>query len=564
MTTRWVDLGLVADLPEGKPALRKADGERYACVRDDRGVTVLADRCPHEGYPLSQGEVREGVLTCAWHNWKFDCASGECITGGDAVRRFPVRIDSGRLYIDAEVDEQAQRARFVRGIEQGLFDDDQTRVVRDGLRMAHLSSSSLEEVFGVVVGDAARRGRWGFGHELATVVDILRGVDDGDLDGVDALALTAALVGERLAREPARPRSSSSEGELPEGIDVWAALRDERREVAESAVRRVAAEDGADVALRHLVPFVASDLLDYGHGAIYLAKARELAHRFPGLAEELCAALTVTLSWATHEIALPGWGDTRKALEHAAVLELSLGQPVDLAGLVPAILASEKSATEAVVQALESGDAPEPLLRVIGCAAAHRLASFDPAWSERRDANVTLLDVTHAVTFVEAALSLLPIAEAADRARFAILAAGFVGKLHRADATPPGQDPGIPDAPVTRANLDALVKLVARRDEPAAHRMASSLPDDVVPFAFTRLRSFAAFEASVRPIFIAHAIKTLEALRRLASHDSEHARVYLTAAIHLLAPRWRERFTHRTAEIARQFISDGRPPPGLY
>jgi hypothetical protein len=37
-------------------------------------VHAFDDKCPHQGYPLSQGTVAGCVLTCQWHNWKFDLA----------------------------------------------------------------------------------------------------------------------------------------------------------------------------------------------------------------------------------------------------------------------------------------------------------------------------------------------------------------------------------------------------------------------------------------------------------------------------------------------------------
>src|SRR5262249_48271740 len=72
MKPDWTDLGSIDDLPEGALVLRKdATGRRYACVRQGDVVHALDDRCPHQGYPLSQGCVKDGVLTCEWHNWKF-------------------------------------------------------------------------------------------------------------------------------------------------------------------------------------------------------------------------------------------------------------------------------------------------------------------------------------------------------------------------------------------------------------------------------------------------------------------------------------------------------------
>src|SRR5260370_40705197 len=52
------------------------------------------------GYPLSQGTIKDGVLRCHWHHWRFDLASGGCFTeGGDDVAVFPLEIRDGEIWV---------------------------------------------------------------------------------------------------------------------------------------------------------------------------------------------------------------------------------------------------------------------------------------------------------------------------------------------------------------------------------------------------------------------------------------------------------------------------------
>ena len=46
-------------------------------VRLNNTVVALQDRCPHRGAPLSAGQVKDGLLQCPYHGWRFN-ASGEC------------------------------------------------------------------------------------------------------------------------------------------------------------------------------------------------------------------------------------------------------------------------------------------------------------------------------------------------------------------------------------------------------------------------------------------------------------------------------------------------------
>ena len=86
--TRVIDVDAIAI---GAAATVRPDGKQVAVFRVDAdSVWAVDNRCPHEGYPLANGAIRDGVLTCEWHNWKFRLCDGECIFGGEDVRSYPV------------------------------------------------------------------------------------------------------------------------------------------------------------------------------------------------------------------------------------------------------------------------------------------------------------------------------------------------------------------------------------------------------------------------------------------------------------------------------------------
>jgi nitrite reductase/ring-hydroxylating ferredoxin subunit len=89
------------DLPNASSRLFRHQDKRIAVWRTDQGVFAADNRCPHEGYALVQGDVSDaGVLTCAWHNWKFRLTDGECLFGGENIRTYPVEVRAGAVYID--------------------------------------------------------------------------------------------------------------------------------------------------------------------------------------------------------------------------------------------------------------------------------------------------------------------------------------------------------------------------------------------------------------------------------------------------------------------------------
>ena len=62
----------------------------------DSKIYAIDNRCPHMGFPLNQGTVKDGILTCHWHHARFDLMNGGTFDqwAGD-VTSFPVEIRNG-------------------------------------------------------------------------------------------------------------------------------------------------------------------------------------------------------------------------------------------------------------------------------------------------------------------------------------------------------------------------------------------------------------------------------------------------------------------------------------
>ena len=90
----------LAELPIG--AMRKVtvNYQDVLLVRLAEGVFALAAACPHARGPLDRGTLAGAVLTCPWHNWTFDVRSGVS-AGGVTARRYPVKVEDGRILVDA-------------------------------------------------------------------------------------------------------------------------------------------------------------------------------------------------------------------------------------------------------------------------------------------------------------------------------------------------------------------------------------------------------------------------------------------------------------------------------
>lgn len=100
----WHDLvpaGDLAALPQCRPVKRMLGDVPLVIISDGDGTHVLAGRCGHLSGPLSDGDYRDGCLTCPWHGSTFRVSDGT-VAHGPATAPQPVfrtRIADGALQV---------------------------------------------------------------------------------------------------------------------------------------------------------------------------------------------------------------------------------------------------------------------------------------------------------------------------------------------------------------------------------------------------------------------------------------------------------------------------------
>ncbi|MGH9035847.1 MAG: Rieske (2Fe-2S) protein, partial [Acidimicrobiia bacterium] len=87
-------LGVVHRAPEGPAG-------PFAVYHLGNRLHACADRCPHAGATLSEGELEGPILTCPRHGSQFDVRTGERVRGpaDEGLRTFPVVEDGGQVYL---------------------------------------------------------------------------------------------------------------------------------------------------------------------------------------------------------------------------------------------------------------------------------------------------------------------------------------------------------------------------------------------------------------------------------------------------------------------------------
>jgi phenylpropionate dioxygenase-like ring-hydroxylating dioxygenase large terminal subunit len=75
----WFPLAFRRDLEPGRIERIDVLDRSLALFLDGGGApAALVDRCPHRSARLSDGRVRDGIVECLYHGWRFD-RRGSCV-----------------------------------------------------------------------------------------------------------------------------------------------------------------------------------------------------------------------------------------------------------------------------------------------------------------------------------------------------------------------------------------------------------------------------------------------------------------------------------------------------
>tara|TARA_R110002167_G_scaffold82433_1_gene224960 strand:+ start:650 stop:2242 length:1593 start_codon:yes stop_codon:yes gene_type:complete len=381
----------------------KAGGKQIALFQ--RGDRLLAcnNRCPHEGYPLSEGTLDAGdgcVLTCNWHNWKFDLEDGGNLSGGDRLRIYPVELRGGEIWLDL-ADPPAEQA--IEGALANLHDafprHEYDRMMREIGRLIKAGGDPVEALRRAIDWTYDRM-EWGDSHAAAAAADWLLLHDDVAWDEPSRLTAIAEAVGHFAWDSRREPRFAFAEDVADFRPDALVAGIEAEDEVAATAQVRGAYAAGLsyDDLVEPLARAALGHYAGFGHAAIYVHKFGALIGRLGGdSALPLTLLLVRNIVNARREDMIP---EFRRYGDALAAWSGDGGSPARTEDFIGA---SVNKALDLAVAA--SGDSAGLYDALLG-ATAWNLLHFDLAFQESTagpvSQNVNWLDFTHGITFANA------------------------------------------------------------------------------------------------------------------------------------------------------------------
>lgn len=549
-----------------RPARFTHGRDRVAVFRvDDGSLHAVDDRCPHEGYPLSQGTRKDCVLTCSWHNYKFDLRDGACIQGDEDVRTFPVRVVDGVVELDLTPPDRSAAIPGLWASLTGALDQGRSgQATRDAVRLLDAGVAPAALAAAVAAWNG-RTAEWGATHVLSIAADALRwaSTHPGPRFALPLAQVLDLVIrdGVRRPRRDLHPPRDPGEDPVAAGAAFRAAVEDEDHATAEGLLRGGLARGWGREALEPWFFHVCADhFLDFGHRLIYQVKAWELLDAAgPERAEDILSGHLFGIVLGTREDVLPGWAGFRRrlaALDLPALHATAGSDPRwdDRDAVVQAVAFGKPAeAFGAVVEALEAGAALNAVVDALSLAAAERMLRFDVAIDQDNGVQDGWLSVTHVQTFANAVRHAVDRFPHPDVVRLLLQSARFTNHHRVLDLAAP---PAIHPRPTADA-AEALAAIDANDANEAVER-AAGLVEAALPALARGLMDRAISDRFAAPIVGAHAMKNT--VVAIEEHAATGDRRPLLAGVRLFASPLQQRWTARRAAESIAFVTDGTVP----
>ena len=397
----WHQAMPVTELEQQAIKMKRVAGKQIAFFMTADGVRACDNRCPHEGYPLSEGSLSSGcILTCNWHNWKFNLESGENLFGGDQLRTYPTQIRGQDIWVEIIDPPYEQRYQSISKSLRDAFDEySYDRVAREIARLIKLGADPFD-VLRMSIDWSWQKLEFGWTHAYAGMADWLKLYHENDGDAESQLVClleSVTHVAYDVLRESEFPYADLVTAfDEPGFLD---AIEQENEQAAIAAIRG-GVQDGMQ--FEDFEPALSRAALahynDFGHSIIYVTKAETLIQELGvSVLEPVLLSLVRGFIFASREDKIPEFRSYAEMPE-------SWGQ----GDAKPrAEMWRHKSINKSMQATIACSQSPvEEIYRALLMANAINLLSFDISQQEKIQVsvsgNVGWLDFTHGVTFASA------------------------------------------------------------------------------------------------------------------------------------------------------------------
>jgi pyruvate oxidase len=99
---QWHRVLASEELPEGRVTTVQAGLKSVALVHYDGQFSALDNHCPHQGGPLGEGSIENGMLRCPWHGFDYCPLTGKSPGFDDEATTYELEVRDGEIFVGVE------------------------------------------------------------------------------------------------------------------------------------------------------------------------------------------------------------------------------------------------------------------------------------------------------------------------------------------------------------------------------------------------------------------------------------------------------------------------------
>jgi|SRR5450759_956553 len=95
-----------SEIKEGQMKPLHIKGKSILLVRQAGQVFAVLNRCPHMGCTFEGGILRDYLVICPCHGWKFDVRNGQYTENKQTtIQCYRCKIQNGKIFVEIEKHE---------------------------------------------------------------------------------------------------------------------------------------------------------------------------------------------------------------------------------------------------------------------------------------------------------------------------------------------------------------------------------------------------------------------------------------------------------------------------
>ena len=98
--SNFIPVADVTEIPPGTAKVVEVQKVEVALFNLEGAIYALDNMCQHAGGPLGEGKIKDDIVICPWHGYRYHIKTGKYLKNPDmSVACYPVKVENGKISV---------------------------------------------------------------------------------------------------------------------------------------------------------------------------------------------------------------------------------------------------------------------------------------------------------------------------------------------------------------------------------------------------------------------------------------------------------------------------------